>query len=101
MLIQAIHTSTGFKLGVLRKTWAKFLKEARAEEEAATLPVLAVLAARALVRLAHMARREALIRASRALLASSAWTRPGFIGARRRNGPELRGPSKFWVTRAT
>ena len=36
MLIQAIHTSTGFKLGVLRKTWAKFLKEARAEEEAAT-----------------------------------------------------------------
>jgi hypothetical protein len=35
MLIEAINISTGFKLGVLRKTWGKKLKEAKEEAAAA------------------------------------------------------------------
>ena len=35
MLIETINSSTGFKLGVLRKTWAKKLKEAKEEAAAA------------------------------------------------------------------
>ena len=60
MLIEAINKSTGFKLGVLRKTWDKKLKEAKEEAEAAAAaagPGPGGAGGAVLVRVAHMARR--------------------------------------------
>ena len=100
MLIQAIHKSTGFKLGVLRKTWAKFLKEAREEEEAATAAGPGGAGGAGAGPRALMARWR-LMTSFGALLASSASTRPGSIGSTASGGTGLRRPSKCWVWRAT